>query len=64
MKYAIKGTDNDWNEALNGAEIGSTGVLQVQNGKMKRKLNQEDIDKEAGTAPKSIKKKKNRRSKK
>jgi hypothetical protein len=72
MQFAIKGTDADWDKALQDQEIGSTGVVQVKSkdkgsGYNKRKLNQEDIDKEAGLSPKtpkgsSKKKKKNRKS--
>ena len=61
MKFAIKGSDADWNNALKGQDVGSTGVVQIESyvsGKVKRKLNQEDIDKEAGIAPKKSKKKK------
>ena len=67
MKFAIKGTDADWNKALKGQEVGSSGVVQIESkGKTptKRKLNQEDIDKEAGSAPKDHKKKKKKKVKK
>lgn len=62
MKFAVKGTDEDWEKALKGQEIGSSGVVQIQSndpkGSFKRKLNQEDIDKEVGLSPNSKKKKK------
>ena len=62
MRFAIKGTEAEWNKALNGQEIGSSGMVQIKSkasgGPTKRKLNQEDIDKEAGLAPKDQKKKK------
>jgi len=49
MKYAIKGSDTDWNDALKGKEgtIDEQGHVQVksQSKKVKRKLNQEDVDK-------------------
>jgi N-acetyltransferase 10 len=64
MKFAIKGTDDDWNKALKGQEVSSSGVVQIESGAFKRKLNQDDIDKEAGVSPKgsSSKKKKKRKS--
>ncbi len=68
MKFAVKGTDEDWEKALKGQEIGSSGVVQIQSsdpkGSFKRKLNQEDIDKEVGLAPKNDSKKKKKGSKK
>lgn len=66
MQFAVKGTDEDWKKALGGQEVGSTGVVQIQSnagGKAKRKLNQEDINKEAGIAPKSSSKKKKKSKK-
>lgn len=64
IKYVIKGSDADWAEALDGKEtmIDSQGIVQVKrrdtSGKPKRKLNQEDIDKEVGIVTESAKKKK------
>lgn len=61
MKFAIKGTEAEWNKALDGKEVGSAGLVQIKsktNEPTKRKLNQEDVDKEAGIAPKGHKKKK------
>lgn len=64
LKYVIKGSDADWNDALHGKEgmIDGQGIVQVKrkdtSGKVKRKLNQEDIDKEAGIVTESAKKKK------
>ena len=68
MQFAVKGSDEDWKKALKDQEVGPTGVVQIQSnaaGKVKRKLNQEDIDKEAGIAPKRplIKKKRQKKSK-
>ena len=68
MKFAIKGTDADWENALTGQDVSSSGVVQIRSndtGPEKRKLNQDDVDKEAGLTPqKSKKKKKNKKSKK
>jgi len=67
MKFAIKGTDADWEEALNGQEIGASSVVQIQSnsvGSFKRKLNQDDIDKEVGLTPKSSSTKKKKKSSK
>jgi N-acetyltransferase 10 len=74
MKYMIKGSDAAWEDALKGKEetIDAQGVVQIkrQTKKVKRKLNQEDIEKEAGgvdgtpTSKKTpSKKKKNKKSK-
>uniref|UniRef100_A0A7S3QD44 RNA cytidine acetyltransferase n=1 Tax=Chaetoceros debilis TaxID=122233 RepID=A0A7S3QD44_9STRA len=55
MKYAIKGDDTDWKEALKGRGEDSKGMVQIKNKTkdtsntyLKRKLTQEDIDKELG----------------
>lgn len=66
MKYAIKGSDSDWKDALKGKEstIDEQGLVQIksQSKIIKRKLNQDDVDKEAGdeevTPSKNKKKKK------
>ena len=74
MKYMIKGSDAAWEDALKGKEetIDAQGVVHIkrQTKKVKRKLNQEDIEKEAGgvdgtpTSKKTpSKKKKNKKSK-
>ena len=69
MKYAIKGSDADWENALKGREtnIDDQGVVQIKSkgAHAKRKLNQEDIDKVAGLSEEtpSKKKKKKRKSK-
>lgn len=56
MKFVFKGTDAEWENALKGQELGSGGVVQIQsitNAQVKRKLNQDDVDKEAGLTPKN-----------
>ena len=68
MKYAIKGSNEDWEEALKGKEgtIDGQGIVQVKgkSKKAKRKITQEDVDKEmaqqenTATTPSSTKKKK------
>jgi N-acetyltransferase 10 len=71
MKYAIKGSNDDWEEALSGKDstIDEQGIVQVKGktNKPKRKLNQEDVDKEMGLEPKPAlssnkKKRKSRKS--
>lgn len=71
MQYAIKGSDADWENALKGKEanIEQQGVVQIKSQgvkKAKRKLNQEDVEKEMGgteTTSKTKKKKNGKRSK-
>jgi len=70
MKFAIKGTDADWERALEGQKsaVNSSGMVQVQRNDstaVKRKLNQDDVDKEAGiNSPKGSAKKKKKQRKK
>lgn len=67
MKYAIKGSNEDWAEALKGKEgtIEKQGIVHVKGHKKKRKLNQEDVEKEIGIVktPVSSKKKKKKSKK-
>lgn len=69
MKFAIKGTNAEWEKALEGQKsaVSSSGMVQIQRSDgavVKRKLNQDDIDREAGiTSPKDSKKKKKQRRK-
>jgi len=50
MKYAIKGTDTEWNNVLkNQDNIAPNNVVQIKSShdkSIKRKLNQEDVEKE------------------
>jgi len=50
MKYAVKGNDEQWSKALADTNINGSGMVQIEDmgGKeRKRKLNVEDIEKEA-----------------
>jgi len=46
MEYAIKGTDSQWDEALKNKDSIKTVQIKNNNAKSKRKLTQEDIDRE------------------
>ena len=54
MQYAVKGSDADWAKALGdkGNMIESKGTVQIKgkgnDKKLKRKIVQEDVDKELG----------------
>lgn len=66
LEYAIKGTDNQWNEALKNGDGKKTSNVQIlsSHGKApKRKLNQEDIEKEITGVKAPSKKKKGRKKK-
>mmetsp|Transcript_11136 Transcript_11136/g.12323 ORF Transcript_11136/g.12323 Transcript_11136/m.12323 type:complete len:1141 (-) Transcript_11136:145-3567(-) len=68
MNFAIKGTDEEWKEALkSNIGVDSNAVVQVkrrESGAAKRKLNQEDVDKEAGIPVSKNKNKKKYKNKK
>lgn len=69
MKFAIKGTDAEWEKALEGQKnaVNASGMVQVQRNDstaVKRKLNQEDIDREAGISSQKGTKKKKKQQKK
>jgi N-acetyltransferase 10 len=65
MQYAIKGNDDQWNEALDGQEVNEAGTVSIRSVREKRKnVDAEDIEKEANVEQnmkKSKKKKKSRR---
>jgi len=66
LEYAIKGTDNQWNEALkngDGAKTSNVQILSTHGKAPKRKLNQEDIEKEITGTKAPSKKKKGRKKK-
>jgi len=69
MEYAIKGTDSQWNEALKDKDGTKTinGTVQIKSNhakQTKRKLTQEDIEKEINGAQTEPKKKKRTKKKK
>ncbi len=68
MKYAIKGNDADWEEALKGKDqtIDSQGVVQIRSKSKapKRQLGQDEIDKEVNGESNTPGKKKSKKSKK
>ena len=48
MQYAVKGTEEQWSKALNGKDIGdSVQIHTVRKTKEKRKLDNQDIEREA-----------------
>jgi N-acetyltransferase 10 len=68
MQYAIKGSEADWSQALEGREVDESGVVSVKSvRKAKRKLEEKDIALEGQTnadAKKGKKEKQKRKSKK
>mmetsp|Transcript_17593 Transcript_17593/g.24747 ORF Transcript_17593/g.24747 Transcript_17593/m.24747 type:complete len:1144 (-) Transcript_17593:1139-4570(-) len=69
MQYAIKGSDEQWSEALKESELNENGTIairSVQEKTGKRKLGEEDIEKEGemATPNKTSKSKKSKSSKK
>jgi len=67
MQYAIKGSDEQWENILDGKKVGETGMVSVRSVREKRKaVDSEDMEKEAQhektkESKKSKKKKKSRR---
>ena len=67
MQYTIKGSDEQWEQILDGKEVSETGMVTVRSVREKRKaVDAEDMEKEAqhekkGSSKKSKKKKKSRR---
>eukprot|EP00978_Attheya_sp_CCMP212_P011390 scaffold28112_cov54-Attheya_sp.AAC.3 len=66
MKYAVKGTEEDWSRALDSKEMSATNTVQIanKNAKPKRKLNAEDIQKEIEASMPKKEKTKTNKSKK
>lgn len=67
MQYAVKGTDEQWDAIVNKKNLNESGTVQIQTLREKRKLNEDDFDKEAQSEKKtkktkSGKKKKGRKS--
>jgi N-acetyltransferase 10 len=68
MQYAIKGSDEQWNDALDGREVDANGTISIRSVREKRKsVDVEDFEKEAksehktGSSRKIKKKKKAKR---
>jgi len=66
MKFAVKGTEEDWSRALDSKEMSATNTVQIanMNAKPKRKLNAEDIQKEIDASMPKKEKTKSNKSKK
>lgn len=66
MKFAVKGTEEDWSRALDSKEMSATNTVQIanKNAKPKRKLNAEDIQKEIDASMPKKEKTKSNKSKK
>lgn len=67
MQYAVKGSDEQWSKVLNGKEITDSGTVKIHSTREvgeKRKLDSEDIEKEADYQTPKHKGKDKKRSKK
>ena len=69
MEYSIKGTDSQWNEALKNEDSTkiSNGIVQIKSNHAnlaKRKLTQDDIEREIAGAQTESKKKRGKKKKK
>ena len=65
MQYAIKGSDEQWNNALDGKEIDATGTVSIRSVREKRKsVDVEDFEKEALSEHKTNSSKKSKKKKK
>mmetsp|Transcript_9751 Transcript_9751/g.29050 ORF Transcript_9751/g.29050 Transcript_9751/m.29050 type:complete len:1123 (-) Transcript_9751:182-3550(-) len=63
MQYRIKGSDEQWEEILDGKEIGETGMVSVRSVRDKRKaVDDEDMQKEASNDKKKSKKSSKKKS--
>lgn len=47
MQYAVKGSDDQWAKALDGKSLDGPGAVQIQSVREKRKLEEDDLEKEA-----------------
>ena len=64
MQFAIKGTDEQWKQALDGKRINESGTIQIRSVREKRKkVDEKDFEKEAEN-DKTSKKHKSRKKKK
>ena len=65
MQYAIKGSDEQWNNALDGRDVDEAGTIQIRSVREKRKgLDDDDFAREASNEPKSKKSKTGKKKKK
>ena len=46
MRYAIKGSTKQWEKALEGKDLDGTGTIQIHSTREKRKLDEDDIERE------------------
>ena len=46
MQYAVKGSDEQWAKALEGKSIQGPGTVQIQSVRTKRKMDEEEVEKE------------------
>ena len=47
MQYAVKGSDDQWSKALDGKKLDGPGAVQIQSVREKRKLEDDEYEKEA-----------------
>jgi hypothetical protein len=65
MQYAVKGSDEQWAKALEGKTTGGPSTVQIQSVRTKRKIDEEDMEKEIKQEESMYKKgKKGKKSKK
>jgi hypothetical protein len=65
MQYAIKGTDKQWKNALDGKDINASGTIQIRSVREKRKkVDETDFEREAENDPTSKKDKPRKKKKK
>ena len=46
MQYAVKGSDEQWARALDGKNLDGPATVQIQTVREKRKLGEDDVEKE------------------
>ena len=65
MQFAIKGTDEQWKQALDGKDINESGTIQIRSVREKRKkVDEKDFEKEAENDKTSKKHKSGKKKKK
>ena len=47
MQYAVKGSNDQWTKALDGKSMDGPGTVQIQSVREKRKIEDDDLEKEA-----------------
>lgn len=64
MQYAVKGTEEQWSQVLDGKGLAETGTVQIRSVREKRKnLDEDDYQKEAASE-RGMKKSKNKKKNK